>query len=352
MGLSVRDHHLKITNRIKLFVCIGIVMVGLLVLLTVENMLLSCLLAFTASYLLDPCINYLERLQLSRFFATCLAFVLGLIALTILVTLTAPFISTQVTTFQSELPKYIEGTSGLLVNMENRIEGLLGQSVDLNLSERARELLASWSSSIFEDAARFLSQSLTTLGLAPFFTFFFLTDGRRFSLELLNLVPNNYFEFALSLHHQINDQMGQFIRARLLEAAIVGLVVWFGLFLIDFPFATLLALFAMLTNLIPYIGPIIGVVPAVIILLINGQTNFELFLMLGIYGLAQLIDVFFIIPLVVAKIVNLHPVTVVISIIIGAQLMGIIGMIISIPVANVLKVTTTNLYHHLVHFRV
>ena len=253
--------------------------------------------------------------------------------------------------FKSELPKYIEGTSDLLARIESGMGKTLGDSLNFNLSGKVEELLASWSSSIFEDLAKFLSKSLTTLVLAPFFAFFFLKDGRRLSRELLHLVPNNYFELALSLHHQINDQMGQFIRARLLEATIVGFVVWCGLFFIEFPFATLLAIFAILTNLIPYIGPVIGIIPAVIISLINGQTHFELFLMLSIYGIAQLIDILLIIPLVVAKIVNLHPVTVVISIIIGAQLMGIIGMIISIPAANVFKVTLTSLYQHLIHFR-
>ena len=351
MNTSRQDQHLKRINYIKLAVCIGIITIGLWIVLKVENMLLSCILAFAASYLLAPCISYLERWYLNRLFATTLTFIIGIIILGFLTALASPFISTQVATFQLELPKYIEGTSNLFANIENRIGSLLGDSFNFHLSKKVEELLASWSSSIFEDLTQFLSKSLTTLFLAPFLAFFFLKDGRRISKELLHLVPNNYFELALSLHYQINDQMGQFIRARLLEAAIVGLVVWCGLFLIGFPFATLLAAFALLTNLIPYIGPVIGVIPAIIISLINGQTSFELSLMLGIYGLAQLIDILFIIPLVVAKIVNLHPVTVVLSIIIGAQLMGIVGMIISIPAANVLKLTATSLYHHLVHFR-
>ncbi len=73
--------------------------------------------------------------------------------------------------------------------------------------------------------------------------------------------------------------------------------------------------------------------------------------MLVVYVIAQIIDIFFIIPLVVAKLVNLHPVSVVIAIIIGAQLLGVLGMIISIPMASALKVIFTNVYQHLVDFR-
>ena len=164
-------------------------------------------------------------------------------------------------------------------------------------------------------------------------------------------MPNHIFELTLNLYYQINSQVGQFVRARFLEALIVAVVVWIGLWILDFPFAILLALFAGVTNLIPYIGPIIGAIPAILIAIINGETTFTLLVVCGIYGLAQVIDMFFIIPLVVAKLVNLHPVTVVVAMIVGAQVLGILGMIISIPVASALKVTFTNIYQHLVEFR-
>jgi putative permease len=193
--------------------------------------------------------------------------------------------------------------------------------------------------------------------LAPFLAYFMLQDGRGVSRTLLSMVPNNLIELALNLHHQINDQMGGFIRARFLEAAIVGLVVWIGLAIIGYPYAPLLAIFAALTNLIPYIGPIIGAVPAVLIALISEEgamyhsMSISLVIVTSIYFIAQLIDVLFIIPFVVAKIVNLHPVTVILVIIIGAQLMGILGMVISIPVASVLKLTLNAVYNHLLDFR-
>ena len=76
-----------------------------------------------------------------------------------------------------------------------------------------------------------------------------------------------------------------------------------------------------------------------------------LILVTSIYLVAQLIDVVFIIPLVVAKIVDLHPVTVVVMIIVGAEVGGILGMVVSIPVASAIKLTFNALYSHLTHFR-
>lgn len=120
---------------------------------------------------------------------------------------------------------------------------------------------------------------------------------------------------------------------------------------VGFEYALLLAVFAGLSNLIPYIGPVVGAIPAVLIVLVNSVPGLEFLIVIAVYIVAQLIDNFFIIPLVVAKIVNLHPVTVAIVIIIGAQIGGILGMIISIPVACILKLTITTNYSHLVEFQ-
>ena len=187
--------------------------------------------------------------------------------------------------------------------------------------------------------------------MAPFFAFFLLKDGRNITKKVLALVPNSIFELVLDLHHQINDQMAQFVRARLLEAGIVGLAVWAGLAAFSFPYAFLLASFAALLNLVPYLGPFIGAAPAVIMALINSNMEYGLLIVISVYSFAQLLDIFFIIPLVVAKIVDLHPVTVVVVIIIGAQLLGVLGMLISIPVTSALKVTFTALHNHLTQFR-
>ena len=108
---------------------------------------------------------------------------------------------------------------------------------------------------------------------------------------------------------------------------------------------------AGLTNLIPYIGPLIGAVPAILIALVNGYSGLSILAVVLVYVVAQVIDAGFLIPLMVAKIVDLHPVTVIVVIIAGAQLMGVLGMIISIPVASTLKVTVSTVYRHLIDTR-
>lgn len=350
-GKASFARRLQREQLVRLISFLGVIGLFFLILLSVENMMVSSLLAFVFSYMLSPLINFLERKGINRILAISVVFALVTILFAGVVSATFPFISDQVTSLKSELPKYIEGTIRLIEDTEERLAAFSGTLFSVDISDQVETTLLTWTSSIFEDLPTLVTKLLTTLILAPFFAFFLLKDGRTFSKILLSMVPNNIFEMVLNLYSQINEQIGQFVRARLMEAGFVGAVVWIGLSALDVRYATLLAIFAALTNLIPYVGPFIGAVPALIIALINGETTLGLVLVMIVYLSAQIIDALFLIPMVVAKIVDLHPITVVVAIIVGAQLMGVLGMLISIPVASALKVTITSVYLHLTGFR-
>lgn len=345
----------KIINRerlIRLFAVIGLISLFFLVLLKVDNMLMAFLLAFVITYLMNPFVNLIERRGVKRRYAIAVPFLCGGILIAFFVSVIAPMIGEQFSALQKDMPKYVSGLTELLNSTEEKINSYFQDYFNLNLSQQFIDISQNSVTSLINSVPSFASSFVTTLLLAPFFAYFLLLDGRNINGQLLKLVPNNLFELFLNLSYQTNKQMGDFIRARLAEAAIVGLVIWIGLSFANFPYAPLLALFAAITNLIPYIGPFIGAIPAFAIAFINKDTSFTLLMITLTYSIAQIIDIFFIIPLVVAKLVDLHPVTVIIVIVVGAQLMGILGMIISIPVASILKLTTFSVYRHLVNFRI
>lgn len=351
MNVSFRQQQLKKEQRIKLAAFISLLGLGFIVLVKVDNLLLSFVLAFVISYLFGPIVNFLERKNLSRQISVLLLFFTSSAVMAIIISVVSPLIADQLNSLRMDSPRYIEGTTKLIRTFEAHFSFLSDIFSDFNPSFQVKVFLTRSASGLFEDIPQILSKSLTTAMLAPFFAFFMLRDGQALSHNILRMVPNRYFELFLNLQHQINRQLGDFIRARLFEAGIVGLTVWVGLWIIGFPYAPLLAVFASLTNLIPYVGPVIGAVPALIIALINGASFLSILLVLSAYTIAQIIDIFIIIPMVVARIVDLHPITVVIVIIIGAQIMGVLGMIVAIPVTSALKVTLSSVYEHLIEFR-
>jgi putative permease len=340
---------------IKLSAVIAVLVAGLVILLAVDNMLLSFVLAFVINYLLAPLVGSLERRGVPRQAAILIPFALGGAAMIFGIYKVLPLITEQLTSLELQLPKYQVELTNLVSRTEVRFKGFF-KMYDINTSQSINSWIMVKTTAISAALPSAVSGSLTVLMLSPFFAYFMLQDGRGVSRSILSMVPNNLFELSLNLHHQLNEQMGGFIRARFIEAAIVGAVVWIGLQVCGFPYAALLGGFAGVTNLIPYIGPIIGAVPAVLIALISpdamvSQTmSLNLIIVTSIFFFAQLVDIVFIIPLVVAKIVNLHPVTVIIVIIVGAQVMGVLGMVISIPVASAIKLIFQTFYDHLVDF--
>ena len=114
--------------------------------------------------------------------------------------------------------------------------------------------------------------------------------------------------------------------------------------IIGYPFAFLLGLVAALTNILPYIGPFIGFAPALIIGLVDQNPNTTLGAMAILYIVANVIDLALVFPLLVSKIVNLHPLIVVMSVIVGSQFGGVVGMIISIPLAAFFQLFVNQIY--------
>lgn len=349
--IAISQTTLKRSNRWKLVGLLAVLVFGFVVLLAVENLLVSFLLAFVISYTLGPVVNYLERQGVSRTFSTTVVFVGMGGVLSLIGVWLAPYLGDTVTRLQNDMPRYIAGLSQFISEAEIKAHSIAGPLSSVDLTSRVETQLTNWTHDFFEQLPGFVKTFFTVMVLGPFLAFFMVKDGRNLVRTVMGLAPNDLFETALSLQHQVNYQIGQFVRARILESLIVGLVTALGLLIISFPYPLLLGMFAGLMNLIPYIGPIFGAVPALLIALINGYSGLEITAVAMVYVIAQVIDAGFLIPLLVAKIVDLHPVTVILVIIAGAQLMGILGMIISIPVAGTLKVTITTIYRHLIDTR-
>lgn len=347
MEAPERKNYLRRQHIIKTIAFFGTLITGLVALLLIKNLLLSFVLAIIISYLISPVISYLEGAGLTRIIAILLVYCFFSTLMGLMIALVAPLLMAQLATLKTQLPIYVDGTVKLFNHTTKALESHTGGIMQINFSERLHDLLTNQSSALVEILPSILSSSASVLFLSPLLGFFILKDGRQFARAILHLVPNNIFELMLSLQHEISGQIAQYLRARLLESIIVGVVCLIGFLIIGLPFAFLLALFAAIANLIPYVGPLFGAAPGIILALVNGSSNTILALILIIYILAQLVDNLLIIPILVARVVNLHPVTVILAVLLGAQVLGILGMFISIPVASAIKVTFRNVYNHL-----
>lgn len=300
---------------------------------------LPLLLSLVLSFLLDPLVTQLERL-LSRTGSIFLVYVLvlGLAVLSIL--WLTPHWQEFWSNLRTDFPRYtargIEALRDVIATLYDRFPVV----ADYDLPGRVRV----WAERLMAAILAETPQSAMKLGglmiVVPLFTFFFLRDGRKILRACVSLAPNRYFEMVRDLSYLVSRQLAHFVRGRILEALIIGLVVTAGLSLTDIRYAPMLGIFAGVTNLIPYIGPIIGMVPGILIAFadLGAGAQFWWIVILYILIAQVLIDNFILIPVLISRISNLHPLLVFFAIIVGGKLYGVIGMIIGVPIVSVIKI--------------
>jgi len=197
-----------------------------------------------------------------------------------------------------------------------------------------------------------LSGYLISLLLVPIIVFFILAEGDTFFKNLIEKVPNKYFEMTLNIIYKTQVDLVGYLRGWLLDSFYVGLlsiVLWYSL---GIDYALLLGIITGIANLIPYLGPFIGAVPALIVSILQFGDLRMLGPIAGIVLGIQVIDNVLIQPITFSKNVDMHPLSVIIILIIGNELLGVAGMLVAIPIATILKVTALETYWGLKNYRI
>ena len=317
------------------------------ILFTVKGVFLSFIFAFIISFIFKPPTNFIcRKLGIPRVWVASFVFLTALSLIVSLFIWAAPLLYEQVTSFQKELPSLIDKFSAIMVVWQEKLSVYFPILKDLDIPTKINQILQAFGKNFLGELPENASQYFTILFLAPFVGFIFIKNELGVTRGLYPFIPNNVFDMILAVHYKINKQVEAFIRGRVLEAIIVGCLIFLGLFLMNFPYSGLLASFAGLMNLIPYLGPVIGSLPVVLVAIVQDYDVTQIALVIGLFFFVQFIDAVILVPVLLARIVNLHPITVVVIIMAGAQFMGILGMVISIPFVNALKVSAIALYQH------
>ncbi|MBN1396835.1 MAG: AI-2E family transporter [Bacteroidetes bacterium] len=205
----------------------------------------------------------------------------------------------------------------------------------------------------FNEILSSMAGFLVNLVIIPFITFFILAEGDFALKHTIERVPNKYFEMTLNVIHKIQLKLVGYLHGWLLDSLIIGILNVIGFYIIGVNYALLLGLIAGISNLIPYIGPFFGIIPAVLISLTQFGDFRQVFsIILMSIVIVQLLDNIIIQPLCFSKTVDMHPVAVILILIIGNSLMGIAGMLLAIPVATILIVSAVETYWGLKNFQI
>ena len=307
---------------------------------TLSTIITVIIVSALIAYILDPIASYLEAKNIKRIHATAIIFIIFFLIIIALASLVIPALFNELKGLQSgaglgSLSHYIDTVERFIqINFGN---------IELDLKTKINTFLMTYTDQLLSMLINAVS-IISAVVIIPFIVFFFLKDGRTMKKLFVSYIPNRYFEMVLNVLHKIDQQLGGYLRGQIIEASVVGLLSVTALWILNIKYFIIIGMFAGLANLIPYVGPVAGAIPAILITLVQGGDNMMIIKIIVAFSIVQFIDNFVVQPLVLSKTVNLHPLIIVFVVIIGGQFFGLLGMLLAVPVAGIIKVTSRELY--------
>ncbi len=182
-----------------------------------------------------------------------------------------------------------------------------------------------------------ISGLLAGLVFVPILTFYFVVDAPKFKQNFIRLFPSNRRRNVDEALFQVGRALGAYVRGQIILCLAIGFLSFLALTILGIPYAFLLAFIAGLTEFIPLVGPTIGLIPAAIVALIKLGWIKALWVVAS-YMIIQLLENNFLVPRIMSKEMDIHPVTVMLGMMLGAQLAGIMGMFLALPLVTVVKI--------------
>ncbi|MDO5027032.1 MAG: AI-2E family transporter [Tissierellia bacterium] len=303
----------------------------------------SFLIAILLAYLLNPLVNKFEKLGLKRNFGTALVYIIVLLVFVGLGFLVIPALVNQIQNFVKNLPRITNYSLNWLKEMlENN--NINNTELYYQVEEAVKNYISTSSTKVLTWSAGALSSVSASIGflvylvLIPIISFFLLTDKEKIFTNVKKFFPKKYYAEANKLYHEIDDSMSNFVRGRILMAVFVGIVTMIVLLIMGIDFAVVIGLITMIADIIPYVGPFIGFLPAAVFALM--ESPMKVVWLAIIFFIINWIENNILGPKLLGESTGIHPLVILISIIIGGGMFGVWGMILSVPFVSLIMILT------------
>lgn len=308
------------------------------------------ILAFVAFYLLNPIVDLLEKIKIKRIWGIVII-IIGIGGLlTGLILLIAPAIEKQISDLIHTFPHYVQE---LWVDINDWIQNntLLAPYYDeaynwvVSNFSNIPGVIGTYVLDAFQGVRSFagtVTNFVVALVTFPFILFFLLKDGDRFKEYSLKLLPPKYRKDANRILHTMDAQVGSYIQGQIIVATCIGVLLYIGYLIIGLDYAITLAILAGILSVVPYLGPTLSIIPAVIIAIVNSP--FMLLKLAIVWVIVQFLEGNLISPNIMGRTMKIHPLTIMIVLLVAGNLFGLLGVILGIPGYAILKVIVSYIY--------
>jgi len=329
-----------------------VILAAVYLLSQVTSVYLPVIIAMVLTFILNPLVNFFANTYLwptkwrvGRGVAVLLAFICAAIVLIVVSTFVLLPFAHEFNKLVTNLPGMILQIQKLTAAIQERASAVYFANNIPNVVEQGMASAAAFSvdmvrrivNSIFSFASR-----VVELVIVPVLTYYFLKDWQVLKESVILLFSSGTRDKVQVIIEEMGSVVSGYIRGQVMVSVIIGLTVFCGMYLFGVDYPLVLGLIATLTETIPIIGPIIGAVPAVLLAYLVAPAL--ALKVIVFFVIVHQIENHIVVPNVMGHVIDLHPVTVIISLLIGGQLFGIAGMMLAVPLAALLKVLMRHLW--------
>ena len=331
----------------RIFILAGIALI-LWVLYLLKPVVLPFVGAFLVAYLFSPLVDKLHKIGLPRWLSISAVFIGIGVVITLAFWYLVPLVWEQLMYAKNSIPSGIHwanykflpwlSDSFNLVPMELDVDQISAAIMEYVQTNYSADSIQAMIAKLAQSGLNFI-QIGGTVVLIPIIAFYFLLDWDRMLDSFRRLIPRRYEEQTLVIVKECHSVLGAFVKGQFLVMVLLGVVYAMGLQLIGLEVGLIIGMVAGLCSIIPYLGFAVGIIAAVIASLFQFGIDWMQLLLVGVvFMIGQAVEGYILQPFLLGDKIGLSPVAVVFAVLAGAQLGGILGMLIALPVAAVIVV--------------
>lgn len=319
------------------------------ILIIFSNILMPFVIALLLYYLFSPFVDFLEKKKVKRIYGVAILYFLLIGLIVIGVGSLFPLLRDQVTSFIENIPEFLESLTASVtgwietIPFGEEIESFIqeGESFVASIPDNLDQYLTDGFSGL-STVMSGLTNIVVTIITFPIILFFLLKDEKRFFLAVLGIIPPKWRENLIRVSSEINTQVGAYVKGQLIIASSIGFMMFIGFTIINLEYSGVLAIIAAFTSIIPYVGPTLAFIPALVIALMDSW--WMVLQLLMVWAVVQFIDGNLVEPNVMGKQLNVHPLTIIIVLLVMGDLLGLFGLIFGVPIYAILKVIVVHMF--------
>ncbi|MFD0674161.1 AI-2E family transporter [Cohnella sp. GCM10027633] len=299
------------------------------------------LIAMIISYVLNPVVNLLHQRKVPRTAAVLLIYAVFITTCVVILMNVIPMFMKQAEELSEHMPELTMRAQNVVERFNNpeafpeSVRDGINRSLE-RLEKQVEERIADFLNNIGA-----VVNVLFVAMIVPFLAFYMMKDMDVFERAALQYVPRAHRKHALRLMKDIDGALGSYIRGQFIVSLCVGVLAYIGYLIIGMPYPLLMAGFVSLFDIIPYLGPFFGALPA---LLMATTISWKMVLLVIIVNsICQNLESNVISPQVVGRSMRMHPLTIILVLLVGGELAGIVGMILAVPLYAAMKVVAQHL---------